>query len=279
MAAGCGYPGRAEPLSHVPPGLRALLPERPIAPARAKSRDRACGEPHTQSVPFGRTTRPVRPLEFQWPDRKRGVAMRKAVRRLRLPPQEMTQLRLRKKSAEANQAQTLATSTAQAISHHMQHFSFLTLVKDALASDPWSRIGASRSRSRIMMSSSSAAADMGWRRPITSPRSSASQMSRCLEKSWLGSGNVGRNTTAIRSNYLLSENQHFYEAAMKMWEGLSQELNYNVMFSQRGVLNIGHSPAQMDGYRPARQPDAPERHRRRAVHQGTGGQPPCPAST
>ncbi len=69
-----------------------------------------------------------------------------------------------------------------------------------------------------------------------------------LEKSWLGSGNVGRNTTAIRSNYLLNENQHFYEASMKMWEGLSQELNYNVMFSQRGVLNIGHSPAQMDGY-------------------------------
>ena len=69
-----------------------------------------------------------------------------------------------------------------------------------------------------------------------------------LEKSWLGSGNVGRNTTAIRSNYLLSENQHFYEAAMKMWEGLSQELNYNVMFSQRGVLNIGHSPVQMDAY-------------------------------
>ena len=69
-----------------------------------------------------------------------------------------------------------------------------------------------------------------------------------LEKGWLGSGNVGRNTTAIRSNYLLNENQHFYEASMKMWEGLSQELNYNVMFSQRGVLNIGHSPAQMDAY-------------------------------
>jgi methylglutamate dehydrogenase subunit A len=69
-----------------------------------------------------------------------------------------------------------------------------------------------------------------------------------LEKGWLGSGNVGRNTTAIRSNYLLHENQLFYEASMKMWEGLSQELNYNVMFSQRGVLNIGHSPAQMDGF-------------------------------
>jgi methylglutamate dehydrogenase subunit A len=69
-----------------------------------------------------------------------------------------------------------------------------------------------------------------------------------LEKSWLGSGNVGRNTTAIRSNYLLPENQHFYEFAMKLWEGLSHELNYNVMFSQRGVLNIGHSPGQMDGF-------------------------------
>ncbi len=67
-----------------------------------------------------------------------------------------------------------------------------------------------------------------------------------LEKSWLGSGNVGRNTTAIRSNYLLSENQHFYEYSMKLWETLSHELNYNVMFSQRGVLNIGHSPMQID---------------------------------
>ncbi len=69
-----------------------------------------------------------------------------------------------------------------------------------------------------------------------------------LEKGWLGGGNVGRNTTIVRSNYLLSENQRFYEWSMKLWEGLSHELNYNVMFSQRGVLNLAHSPAQLDAY-------------------------------
>ena len=56
-----------------------------------------------------------------------------------------------------------------------------------------------------------------------------------LEKGWLGSGNVGRNTTAVRSNYLLPENIRFYEHSMKLWENLSHDLNYNVMFSQRGV--------------------------------------------
>ncbi|MGL4404231.1 MAG: FAD-dependent oxidoreductase, partial [Notoacmeibacter sp.] len=69
-----------------------------------------------------------------------------------------------------------------------------------------------------------------------------------VEKGVLGQGNVGRNTQAIRSNYLLPENQHFYELCMDMWEGLSQELNYNVMFSQRGVLNIAHHPAQLDQF-------------------------------
>ncbi|MFC3228477.1 sarcosine oxidase subunit beta family protein [Marinibaculum pumilum] len=69
-----------------------------------------------------------------------------------------------------------------------------------------------------------------------------------LERGWLGSGNVGRNTTIVRSNYLLPENIRFYEMGMKLWEGLSQELNFNVMFSQRGVLNLAHSPAQFDAY-------------------------------
>ncbi len=67
-----------------------------------------------------------------------------------------------------------------------------------------------------------------------------------LEKGWLGGGNTGRNTTIVRSNYLLPENAHFYEHSLKLWESLSQELNYNVMFSQRGVLNLGHSDADME---------------------------------
>ena len=66
-----------------------------------------------------------------------------------------------------------------------------------------------------------------------------------LEKSWIGGGNTGRNTTIVRSNYLWDEAAHLYEKSMKLWEGLSQELNYNVMFSQRGVYNLGHSLQDM----------------------------------
>lgn len=67
-----------------------------------------------------------------------------------------------------------------------------------------------------------------------------------LEKGWIGGGNAGRNTTIVRSNYLLEGNQPFYEFSLKLWEGLEQELNYNVMMSQRGMLNLLHSDAQRD---------------------------------
>ncbi len=66
-----------------------------------------------------------------------------------------------------------------------------------------------------------------------------------LEKGWLGGGNTGRNTTIVRSNYLWDESAWLYEKAMQLWEGLSQDLNYNVMFSQRGVLNLGHTLQDM----------------------------------
>jgi len=69
-----------------------------------------------------------------------------------------------------------------------------------------------------------------------------------LEKGWVGGGNVGRNTTIVRSNYLLPGNVPFYELAMQLWEGLEQEINYNAMVSQRGVLNTFHSDAQRDAY-------------------------------
>ena len=62
-----------------------------------------------------------------------------------------------------------------------------------------------------------------------------------LEKGWIGGGNTGRNTTIIRSNYLFDESAALYDHALDLWEGLSQELNYNVMFSQRGVLMIAHN--------------------------------------
>ena len=69
-----------------------------------------------------------------------------------------------------------------------------------------------------------------------------------LEKGWIGGGNVGRNTTIIRSNYLLDGNQPFYEFSLKLWEGLEQDFNYNAMVSQRGVLNLCHTDAQRDAY-------------------------------
>jgi methylglutamate dehydrogenase subunit A len=69
-----------------------------------------------------------------------------------------------------------------------------------------------------------------------------------LEKGWLGSGNVGRNTTIIRSNYMLPGNNPFYELSMKLWEGLEQDFNFNAMVSQRGVLNLCHTDPQRDAF-------------------------------
>ena len=62
-----------------------------------------------------------------------------------------------------------------------------------------------------------------------------------VEKGWLGGGNTGRNTTIVRSNYLWDESAAIYEKSLKLWEGLSQDLNFNVMFSQRGVINLAHN--------------------------------------
>jgi sarcosine oxidase subunit beta len=66
-----------------------------------------------------------------------------------------------------------------------------------------------------------------------------------LEKGWLGGGNTGRNTTIVRSNYLWDESTALYEHSLKLWESLSRELNYNVMFSQRGVVNLAHNPGDV----------------------------------
>ena len=69
-----------------------------------------------------------------------------------------------------------------------------------------------------------------------------------LEKGWIGGGNVGRNTTIVRSNYMLPPNTHFYEKSMKLWEGLEQDFNFNAMVSQRGVINLFHSDPQRDAF-------------------------------
>ena len=67
-----------------------------------------------------------------------------------------------------------------------------------------------------------------------------------LERAYVGSGNVGRNTTIVRSNYVIDGNTQFFEYSLKLWEGLSQALNFNVMLSQRGQIVLGHSPLQLD---------------------------------
>ena len=82
----------------------------------------------------------------------------------------------------------------------------------------------------------------------TSPREHDIANVAVVEKGWLGSGNIGRNTTIIRSNYMLPPNNPFYEWSMKLWERFEQDFNFNAMVSQRGVLNLCHSDAQYDAF-------------------------------
>ncbi|WP_374818834.1 sarcosine oxidase subunit beta family protein [Brucella grignonensis] len=70
-----------------------------------------------------------------------------------------------------------------------------------------------------------------------------------IDKGWLGGGNTGRNTTIIRSNYLYDESARLYDHAVDLWEGLSQELNYNVMYSRRGVLMLAHSVHDVQSFK------------------------------
>ena len=67
-----------------------------------------------------------------------------------------------------------------------------------------------------------------------------------IERGYVGSGNIGRNTTIVRSNYMISGNTQFFEFSLKLWEGLSHALNFNVMLSQRGQCVLAHGPSQLD---------------------------------
>lgn len=69
-----------------------------------------------------------------------------------------------------------------------------------------------------------------------------------LERGWIGGGNTARNTTIVRSNYFLTQNSNFYEHSLRLWEGLTEELNFNLMFSQRGVINLCHSQAELETF-------------------------------
>lgn len=70
-----------------------------------------------------------------------------------------------------------------------------------------------------------------------------------IDKGWLGGGNTGRNTTIIRSNYLYDESARLYDHAVDLWENLSQELNYNVMYSRRGVLMLAHNVHDVQSFK------------------------------
>ena len=91
-----------------------------------------------------------------------------------------------------------------------------------------------------------------------------------LDKGWLGGGNTGRNTTIIRSNYLWDESAAIYEHALKLWEGLSQELNYNVMYSPRGVMMLAHNRSRRAGVPAPRACQPAARHRQRMADAGAG---------
>ena len=69
-----------------------------------------------------------------------------------------------------------------------------------------------------------------------------------FERGLIGQGNVGRNTTIVRANYMLPGNSEFYSHSLRLWEGLEQELNYNAMMSQRGLINLFHSDGQRDAF-------------------------------
>ena len=128
----------------------------------------------------------------------------------------------------------------------MQRYSLSGLVRHALTGQPWPhawRKAAPKSHYDVVIIGGGGhglatayylAAKHGVRRVAV------------LERAYIGSGNVGRNTTLVRSNYMMDGSTQFFEFSLKLWEGLSHELNFNVMLSQRGQVVLGHSPGQMD---------------------------------
>ncbi|MHA1566791.1 MAG: sarcosine oxidase subunit beta family protein [Alphaproteobacteria bacterium] len=124
----------------------------------------------------------------------------------------------------------------------MVHFSFPTLVRKAMGNNrdwphQWSKPEPKKDYDVIIVGAGGhglgAAYYLAKEHGITNVA--------VLEKGWLGGGNTGRNTTIIRSNYLYDESARLYDHALDLWEGLSQDLNYNLMFSQRGVLMLAHT--------------------------------------
>ena len=120
-------------------------------------------------------------------------------------------------------------------------FRSTSLVRHALAAPPGRSSGARPSRSAAYDVVIVGAGGHGLATAYYLAREHGVRNVAVLERGWLGGGNTGRNTTIIRSNYLWDESAALYEHALKLWEGLSQELNYNVMYSPRGVMMLAHS--------------------------------------
>ena len=89
-----------------------------------------------------------------------------------------------------------------------------------------------------------------------------------IEKGWIGGGNSGRNTTVIRSNYLNDESAAIYQHALDLWKTLGRELDFNIMMSHRGVLNLAHDEGEARQLKPSRRGEPAERRRRRMARAG-----------
>jgi methylglutamate dehydrogenase subunit A len=128
----------------------------------------------------------------------------------------------------------------------MQRYSALRLARHALSEAPWPRAW----RTADPKSSYDVAIIGGGGHGLATAYYLAANHGirkvAVLERSYIGSGNVGRNTTIVRSNYMIDGNTQFFEHSLKLWEGLSHELNFNVMLSQRGQVVLAHGPSQLD---------------------------------
>ncbi|MCC7274161.1 MAG: sarcosine oxidase subunit beta family protein [Alphaproteobacteria bacterium] len=124
----------------------------------------------------------------------------------------------------------------------MQRFSLVQLVRNALAHhEKWPAYWRSPEPKRAYDAVIVGGGGHGLATAYYLARNHGITNVAVLEKGWIGGGNTGRNTTIIRSNYLWDESAHLYEHSLKLWEGLSADLNINVMLSQRGVLNLAHN--------------------------------------
>jgi len=128
----------------------------------------------------------------------------------------------------------------------MQHFSIWSLLRNSMSyHEGWERQWRSPEPKREYDAVVVGAGGHGLATAYYLAKEHGMRNIAVVERGWLGGGNTARNTTIVRSNYLWDEATALYEKAMVLWEGLSQDLNYNVMFSQRGVMNLGHTLQDM----------------------------------